>query len=379
MQKPQILILGLMRMMAISRRSFLAKASLLLGSATISYMPANAVESHSYASAFTDLNDQHFVGLFSSAGKLIKSHKTPSRGHAATFSKDGRLAVFFARRPGTWMLVLEVLTGTVLAEIESVSGRHFYGHGVFNQDQSLLFATENDYENARGVIGVYDVLQNFKRVHELPSYGVGPHELALLSDGQTLVVANGGIETHPDYGRIKLNLETMSSRLTYINTVSGQELAHVLPPNHKLSLRHLAVNHIDEVVVGAQFQGGGEKDYPLIFRHKQGETLKALSGQPLKNLRQLDNYIASVTFSPDGQQVVSSSPRGDRVSIWDVNTGWLDDIKVPDVGGIAQTSLANHVLLSSGNGRLYLLSLLNNELKELPSHTHRWDNHLVGK
>ncbi|MFT7186349.1 MAG: hypothetical protein ACI84K_001747 [Pseudohongiellaceae bacterium] len=364
-------------MMAINRRSFLAKTGLLISSITIGFMPANAVELPSFASAFTDFKDHHYVGLFSPLGKLIKSHKVPSRGHAATFSKDGRYAVFFARRPGNWMLVIEVMTGKVFTKVAITPGRHFYGHGVFSHDQSLLFVTENDYENARGVIGVYDVTQGFKRVRELLSYGVGPHELALLSDGQTLVVANGGIETHPEYGRIKLNIETMSPRLTYIDSRSGDELSHVLPPHHKLSLRHLTLNDNDEVIVGAQFQGGGEEDLPLIFRHKQGETLRALSGQPLMKRRQLNSYIASVTFSSDGQLVVSSSPRGDRVSLWDANSGWLRDINVSDVGGVAQTPSSNHLLLSSGNGQLYLLSLSDHELKALPRHSHRWDNHLV--
>ena len=41
--------------------------------------------------------------------------------------------------------------------IPSIEGRHFFGHGVFSPDGKLLYATENDFEAARGVIGVYDV------------------------------------------------------------------------------------------------------------------------------------------------------------------------------------------------------------------------------
>lgn len=367
-----------MLMMEISRRRFFAKAGLLIGSVTIPYMPANALAAKSFASAFTDYKDQHYVGLFSSVGVLIQAHKVSSRGHAATFSKDGRFVVFFARRPGSWMLVLDTQKNIIISKINESPGRHFYGHGVFNHNQSLLFTTENDYEAARGVIGVYDVTQGFKRVREFDSHGIGPHELALLSDGATLVVANGGIETHPDYGRIKLNIETMSPRLTYIDSRSGQELSHVQPPNHQLSLRHLSVNNDDVVVVGAQFQGGAESDYPLMYSHKQGKDLVPFCGQSLLDQRRLKNYIASVSFSSNNQHVVSSSPRGDRVTLWDVRSGcWLRDIKVPDVGGIAQAPLPNHVMLSSGSGQLYLLSLLSNELKELTMHSHRWDNHLV--
>ncbi|PAX95204.1 Tat pathway signal protein, partial [Bordetella pertussis] len=34
--------------------------------------------------------------------------------------------------------------------------------------------------------------------------GIGPHEALLLPDGKTVCVANGGILTHPDYGKLEL-------------------------------------------------------------------------------------------------------------------------------------------------------------------------------
>jgi len=33
-----------------------------------------------------------------------------------------------------------------------------------------------------------------------------------MRDGRTIAVGNGGVATHPDYDRIKLNLATMSRR-----------------------------------------------------------------------------------------------------------------------------------------------------------------------
>ena len=93
--------------------------------------------------------------------------------------------------------------------IASVAGRHFFGHGVFSPDGALLYATENDFENAAGMIGIYDARANFERIGEFPTHGVGPHELLLLDDGRTIAIANGGIETHPDFGRAKLNIPTM--------------------------------------------------------------------------------------------------------------------------------------------------------------------------
>ena len=44
----------------------------------------------------------------------------------------------------------------------------------------MLYATENDFEGARGMIGIYDVTARFKRIGEFPSHGLGPHDLAFL-------------------------------------------------------------------------------------------------------------------------------------------------------------------------------------------------------
>jgi hypothetical protein len=36
--------------------------------------------------------------------------------------------------------------------------------------------------------------------------------MTVSDDGRMLIVANGGIETHPDFGRTKLNLPACSHR-----------------------------------------------------------------------------------------------------------------------------------------------------------------------
>lgn len=47
-------------------------------------------------------------------------------------------------------------------------------------------------------MGCYDPAQRYRRVGEFPSHGIGPHEMTVLRDGRTLVVANGGYVPHPD-------------------------------------------------------------------------------------------------------------------------------------------------------------------------------------
>jgi len=42
--------------------------------------------------------------------------------------------------------------------------RHFFGHGVFSADGKLLYTTDNDYQNARGMIGATD---GYKQIVDL--------------------------------------------------------------------------------------------------------------------------------------------------------------------------------------------------------------------
>jgi hypothetical protein len=191
-------------------------------------------------------------------------------------------------------LLVDIASGDPPKHTKAIQNRHYYGHGVFSPDNSLLFATENDYINNQGVIGIYEV-KTGERIHEIQSFGAGPHELALLADGKTLVVANGGIETHPDYGRRKLNLDSMSPSLTYIDLQSGKK------------------------IVAAQYQGSVMDELPLVFSHKGHTTLQPMAEQPALNLRRINRYVASVALSDEGRIAVTSAPKGDLVSVWGID------------------------------------------------------------
>ena len=153
---------------------------------------------------------------FQASGSIEFSVDLPARGHAAAAHPLRAEAVAFARRPGRFALVLDCHSGVVLTQLDAPVGRHFYGHGAFSADGGLLFTTENEFDTARGVIGVWDTTDGYRRVGEFASGGIGPHEMRLMPDGTTLVVANGGIETHPDSGRTKLNIASMRPNLTRV-------------------------------------------------------------------------------------------------------------------------------------------------------------------
>ena len=90
-------------------------------------------------------------------GASVFALPMPGRGHAAAAHPERPLAVVFARRPGTFALVIDCATGQTVAHLNTPEGHHFSGHGAFSQDGGWLFTAENDFENARGMIGVWDV------------------------------------------------------------------------------------------------------------------------------------------------------------------------------------------------------------------------------
>src|SRR5690606_30904222 len=111
------------------------------------------------------------------------------------------------------------------------------------------------------------------RIGEHPSYGVGPHELLLHPDGETLVIANGGIRTHPSHDRDNLNVDTMQPSLAYVDRNTGALLEqHYMPADfHQSGIRHMDVNAEGLVVFVMQFEGEPFMEVPLIGTHRRGE------------------------------------------------------------------------------------------------------------
>ena len=288
----------------------------------------------------------------------------------------------FARRPGRFALVLDLVRGVIAHRVDSPDGRHFYGHGVFSQDGRLLYAAENNFEGERGVIGVYDAARGYTRVGELPSHGVGPHEIALLSGGETLVIANGGIATHPDLPRVKLNLPSMAPSLCFVDRRSGalrRELK-LDPALQRLSIRHVALGPDDTVALAMQYEGPAQDRVPLVALQRGGGPLRLLHG-PHSVLRAMKNYCGSVCFDPSGRTVAVSAPRGNLVTFWDVGTGrYLSSASVADGCGVAPGSRPGEFLASSGLGGMTVIDARSGAVRPLALdglEAARWDNHLV--
>jgi len=309
------------------------------------------------------------AAVLNAAGDVLFTERLDGRGHDAALSADGSTAVVFARRPGRFALRLDLTGRMPPLAFSPPDDRHFYGHGFFSPDGTILFSTENDYEAERGVIGLYDVAGGFERIGEFDSGGVGPHEAILMADGRTICVANGGIATHPDYPRQKLNLATMAPCLSYLDIATGNlvERIHLDKDHQRLSIRHMA-EVAGQVWFGGQYEGSETDDIALVGIHRPGRDITLNAVDPAL-YRGMNHYIGSVVSSRDGKRVATASPRGGQVLIWDAAARTvLEARSMPDVCGIATSG--TDFLTSGGED----LRSGTTSLARYPGYL--WDNHI---
>lgn len=335
----------------VDRRLFMLGAGSLFFSSMDSRAQEKIIKSDAlFASCIKKPNGSFGAVLLDQNYSVVRDIELSTRGHDVVLSKDGNLAVIFSRRPGNIATIINTRKDAAPLIISAPTGRHFYGHGVFSNNNKILFASENDFDNAVGKIGIYDVTDKFKRVGEFESFGIGPHEIVLLGDGKTLAVANGGIETHPDFGRAKLNLASMDSSIVFMNSQDGRIYERHLLPKHlqKLSLRHMVVAGERSVIFGGQYQNQGERVRPLMGRCTLGKRLRFWKIAP-NYLKRFSDYTGSLEISDDQERVAISSPRGGVVGVFDTQAGEIQKLfSIEDSSGISQTNDSFAVSTLSG-------------------------------
>jgi len=313
---------------------------------------------------------------------LLYTLPLPERGHGFAHHRASGQCVALARRPGRYARAFDANSGDILQDFSAAPGRHFYGHGVFTPDGRYLLASENRIADGAGIIGIRDTSHGYELVGEMPSHGIGPHEIALLADGTTLVVANGGIRTDPEFGREKLNLDTMLPSLAYIELTSGKLLGTWQLPRdlHQLSLRHIAVAPGGGVAIAMQFEGARDRYVPLVAWHDGTGAIQLLRA-PTNIERHMRQYCGSVCISADGRRFAISSPRGNLVTYWDVaSTQFVGHTDLPDGSGIAPGTGGHAFMMTSGEGGIFAGDPARAEalpLNLVRQTDCRWDNHLL--
>lgn len=310
-------------------------------------------------------SDGYRLHGLSETGESLFALPLPGRGHAAAAHPLRPLAVAFARRPGTYALVIDCVNGTETHRLTPPTGRQFNGHGAFSADGRVLYTSEVEAQGSAGRIGIWET-EGFTRMGEYDSGGIGPHDIKRLADGR-LVVANGGIATDPD-DRSKLNLETMAPNLSLLSK-GGRLLAQVGLAERQASIRHLALTETG-VAFAMQWEGDPAEVVPLLG-HWDFACPPVLYPAPEAEAPRMKGYAGSIARARDGRLAISS-PKGGVVQVFGPDGTFLATHDRADVCGLAP--LGAGFVTSDGLGGL---CALDGALKPLARLDAAWDNHLV--
>ena len=322
----------------IDRRSFVrAAGALFLASLSPRALFALERSDAVYASGFRVPDGTFGIGLVAEDGTLIDRIDLPDRIHGLGHSPVTGLSVAFARRPGTFAIIFDAHKRSEPIVIAAPDDRHFFGHGQFSPDGRLLYASENDFDANRGMVGVYDATEGFRRIGEFSAHGIGTHDMTVSDDGRLLIIANGGIETHPDFGRTKLNLDHMEPSLVIADAATGALIEkHVMTRElSRLSTRHLDMDQNGRVWFACQYEGSRNDTPPLVGHFARGEALAFIS-LPQDITAGLANYVGAIAVNRRDGLVGITSPKGGLAVTLEARSGKVVSTRaVTDAAGIA--------------------------------------------
>jgi uncharacterized protein len=347
-----------------TRRAFLA------GLAVASFPRVSWAEVGSPAFLAAGKRPEGFVlhGL-SKRGESLFDIGLPARGHAAAAHPTQALAVAFARRPGTYALVIDCLTGFVRHQLTPPAGRQFNGHGAFSADGSLLMTSEVVAEGSAGRIGVWETA-GFRRVEEWDSGGIGPHDMKRLADGR-LVVANGGIQTDPG-DRTKLNIADMRPNLTLLSTEGALlDQVELEADLHQNSIRHLALAG-NGVAFAMQWEGDPAEPVPQLGLWTPGVP-PGLCPPAAEEAFAMKGYAGSIAVNPAGDVIgLTSAPAG-MMMLFGAEGSPIATHQRADISGMAAGSAG--LVATDGQGGVWQVDTQGVTL--LAQSDVAWDNHLI--
>lgn len=369
--------------MITSRRNFLLLSASVttLAAGGLLFSSQSKARTGTLLSAFEDARGDQYVGGLSLEDERVFGARVPMRAHGcAVHPSDPHRVLFFARRPGTQAFELDRSTLRVRTVFSTQPGRHLAGHGTYSPAGDLIFTPEHDYERARGVVVVRDA-RNFAVVGEMNTNGIDPHELAWLPDGRSLLVANGGIMTHPRTFRRKLNIPSMDPSLCVLDTGSGACQHQWRLPDHLLSIRHLSMAGDGTTAVGLQYEGNKEQAPGIValYRPESPAAFRLLTA-PVEETRRFQGYVASIAISETHDLIVAACPYGGGVACWSLrDERYLGFIAASETYGLSRVADGS-ILASQRDGSAYGLDesrLRSHFLKILSEQPIRWDDHWV--
>ncbi|SFE04331.1 DUF1513 domain-containing protein [Paracidovorax konjaci] len=307
--------------------------------------PASPAGALRLAAAWQQEDGSYRIGVLeTSAGRdtplrAVHALDIPTRAHGLCPLPDGSV-VAASRRPGDWLV--RWWPGTARAPVWQWSdgSRSFNGHVIASPDGSRLYTTETDADSGRSFVVQRD-LERLNTVREWSTQGIDAHELIWdrrhPADGMpTLLVANGGVPTAPETGRVKRALDTMDSSIVRLHGRTGEVMGQWRLDDRRLSLRHLAWNPQGTVLgiaLQAEHADPQARDAAPVLALFDGSALRPASPAPDALPGGLRGYGGSIAATPAGWAV--SCPRAQGLATFGAQGEWRALVPLAEVCALA--------------------------------------------
>ncbi|MCP5277768.1 MAG: DUF1513 domain-containing protein [Thiobacillus sp.] len=332
------------------RRAFLATMAALVGAPAWAAAASRESGAAVRLAATWQAGNGYQLGVLEYAeGLAIRSVlDIPTRAHGLLAEPAGTLLAV-ARRPGDWLLRWN-REGRALAWRWIEPRRAFAGHLQASGDGRTVLTTELDLDTGMGLIGVRDAATLEKR-DEWPTHGMDPHMLVWdATRPGSLIVANGGVPTLPETGRLKRDLHRMDSFIARMDAATGELLGQWRLDDPRLSLRHMAWNgRRGKPLLGIALQA----EHDDAVAKSQAPVLALFDGQVLGALEApvpLAGYGGSIAPLGDGFAV--GCPRSQGVAVFGAS-GFRTLVSLEEACPIVS---AHGQLWAGGRGRLLSLA-----------------------
>lgn len=243
----------------------------------------------------------------------LRWFELPFFGHGVVgHPLDRKRAIVFEKK-GPGACEVDLAERKVLRPITTKKSRHFYGHGAFSPDGSLLYCTESDLESAyAGVVAVRDG-KTFELLGEFPSHGASPHDCVLVDSGKTMVITNAGGEfggkVKPSVAYVDVEKQSLVEELTFTSP--------------RISAGHLAISSKGDLVcVGAPRDGlpnKGEQPGQISMRTFGGRW-RTMTDPAAVTSRMKAETLSVAIHEPTGK-VLATNPAGNIATLWDLDAG----------------------------------------------------------
>jgi hypothetical protein len=244
---------------------------------------------------------------------LIKTDFLP---HAIALKPDQPtlMAVFEKKGPGACEIDLNSMELTRV--IETVPERHFYGHGAYSADSSLIYCTESYLDDFKGIIAVRDA-GSHQILGEFPTYGEEPHECQLIDGGKVMVVTNGGGRPGGE-----------APCVTYIDVQSEKLLERIELTSEIINTGHFAIADDGSlIVVSAPRAGLDLTDNGGVSIRVAGKSMQTMT-EPADIVARMKGEALSVAIHEKSGIAAVAHPDGGMVTFWSMQKA--EFIKVMD-------------------------------------------------